>query len=81
MGRITIEIPQGIKRNYRIVSVDVAERILKELEQNIPADSLKDQASDEILGMWADREESPDEIASKLRQGWNRMHKNDSISD
>ncbi|CAN5616577.1 hypothetical protein BH20ACI4_BH20ACI4_05180 [soil metagenome] len=31
---------------------------------------------DEILGLWADREESVEKIARDLRKGWNRSEKN-----
>ena len=34
MGQITIEVPQRIKRNYRIADRDFAERFLLDLEKS-----------------------------------------------
>ena len=36
----------------------------------------KEAADEEILGLWADRKESVEEIARELRNGWNRNKKN-----
>ncbi|MDQ3323931.1 MAG: hypothetical protein M3525_16070 [Acidobacteriota bacterium] len=74
MGQITIEIPQKLNRTYRIVSENSAERVLSNLEQLLKKEnSIED---DEILGLWADREESTEEIARKLRKEWDRTGKN-----
>lgn len=74
MGQITIEIPQRISRNYRIVSEDSANEVLSKLERLVEEENKIDD--DEILGLWADREESVEEIARELRQGWDRSKKN-----
>ena len=70
MGQITIEIPQKVIRNYRIVSEDSAREVLTKLEHLVEEENKIDD--DEILGLWADRKESVEEIARKLRQGWKR---------
>lgn len=66
MGQITIEIPQRVKRVYRIVSEESAKNVLDKL------DSLVKEANhvgeNSILGLWADREESAEEIARDLRK-------------
>lgn len=76
MGQITIEIPQRISRNYRIVSEDSANEVLSKLERLVEEENKIDD--DEILGLWADREESVEEIAQRLRKKSNdRSLKND----
>lgn len=65
MGQITIEIPQKISKTYRIVSEDSAEQVISNLEIIVTKEnSVEDE---EILGLWADREESVEEIAKDLR--------------
>jgi hypothetical protein len=76
MGQITIEIPQKIDRNYRIVSEDSAKEVLSKLEHLVEAENKVDD--DEILGLWAEREESVEEIAGALRKKSNhRLLRND----
>ncbi len=76
MGVITIEIPQGVNRKYRIVSESSAKEVLSELENLVKRENKIDD--DEILGMWADRKESAGEIARNLRRRSNdRSLKND----
>lgn len=76
MGQITIEIPQKLNRTYRFVSEDSAKKVLCNLDRMAKREnSVKD---DEILGLWADREESVEEIARDLRKKTNdRSLKND----
>ena len=70
MGQITIEIPQSVQRNYRIISVDSANDILSKIEILVKDENnIKD---DEVLGMWADRPESVEEISQTLRNSWDR---------
>jgi hypothetical protein len=75
MGQITIEVPQKLRRTYRIVSEDSANEVLKKLDVMVKEANHIDD--DGILGLWADREESVDEIAMKLRKGWNRKNADD----
>ena len=79
MGQITIEIPQNISRTFRIqASDDSIKQILSELEKLAGSEnSSMTNEPDEVLGIWADREESADEIARKLRRSWDRTAKND----
>ncbi len=76
MGVITIEIPQGVNRKYRIVSEDSADEVLSKLESLVKNENKIND--DEILGLWSDRKASANEIAKKLRQKSNdRSLKND----
>lgn len=76
MGQITIEIPQSVNRKYRIVSESSAKKVLSDLEQMLKKENSVDD--DEILGLWADREQSAEEIARDLRKKSNdRSLKND----
>lgn len=36
MGQITIEVPQKVNRNYRIVDHEVADEIINRLEKTVP---------------------------------------------
>ncbi|MDQ3711359.1 MAG: hypothetical protein M3388_03990, partial [Acidobacteriota bacterium] len=76
MGQITIEIPQSVNRNYRIVSESSAKKVLSNLEHLVKTEN--DIADNEILGLWSDRKESVEDIASELRRkSNNRSLKND----
>ncbi len=76
MGQITIEIPQSVNRNYRLVSESSAKKVLSNLERLVKTEN--EVADDEILGLWADRKESVEEIADELRRKSNdRSLKND----
>jgi hypothetical protein len=66
MGQITIEIPQSVNRNYRIVSEKSADKVLLNLEHLVKEEN--DIADDEILGLWSDREETAEDIAKHLRR-------------
>ncbi len=69
MGQITIEIQQSVNRKYRIVSESSARKVLSNLEQMLKKEnSIED---DEILGLWADRDQSAEEIARDLRRNSN----------
>lgn len=74
MGQITIEIPQKVNRTYRLVSEDAAKKVLSNLDKMVKQENSVED--DEILGLWADRKESVEEIARELRKGWNRTKKN-----
>lgn len=80
MGQITIEIPQSINRKYRIVSEKSAKKVLSKIEHLLQQENKTED--DEILGLWADRDESVEEIALQLRlKTNNRSFKDDSILD
>ncbi|MDQ3635404.1 MAG: hypothetical protein ACR2MD_18525 [Aridibacter sp.] len=65
MGQITIEIPQKTSKTYRIVSEDSAKRIISNIEIEVTKENSVED--DEILGLWADRDETVEEIAMDLR--------------
>jgi len=66
MGQITIEIPQRVTKNYRIVSENSAKKVLSNLERLVKKENSVED--DKILGLWADREESAEGIARELRK-------------
>lgn len=70
MGQITIEIPQKLNRTYRFVSEDSAKKVLSNLDEMARQENSVED--DDILSLWADREESVEQIAQKLRRGWNQ---------
>lgn len=80
MGQLVIEVPQNVNRSYQIKDADFGEQLLQDLEEmkreaksgKVPAiipprrNSLKEDG-DAVLGIWADREESAEEIARRIR--------------
>lgn len=75
MGQLVIEIPENINRLFRIKDKKFTKKLLAELEENevkksnfIPPrrNSLKEDLEN-AFGIWADREESAEEIAQKIR--------------
>lgn len=75
MGQLVIEVPQNINLKFSVQSVEVADEILrlvkkpKKLETirlEYPYD-LDDVDGGEAVGIWADREETADEIARAIR--------------
>ena len=78
MGQVVIELPQKVNLTYRFDDTKTGEKILKNLDDlaeersKTPAimpprrNSLKEDG-DAILGIWADRTESAEEIARKIR--------------
>jgi len=56
MGVITIEVPQEMKKAYRIVSEDSARDVIDELDRLVKKANRVDLS--EIVGLWADRHES-----------------------
>ncbi|HSK72867.1 MAG TPA: hypothetical protein VK892_14290 [Pyrinomonadaceae bacterium] len=81
MGQVTIEIPQNVNRSYQINDSEFGEKLLSDLEdfekkakaEETPAiipprrHSLKEDLA-EVVGIWADREESAEEIARQIRE-------------
>jgi hypothetical protein len=80
MGQVTIEIPQNVNRLYRIDDSEFGERLLNDLEdfeEKTKAEktqaiipprrhSLKEDLA-QAVGVWANREESADETARRIR--------------
>jgi hypothetical protein len=76
MGEVVVELPLDVKRRFRIMNAEDAAAAIEQLEklEKKGLDSAQTEVTDdEVLGVWADRTESPDEIARQLRQG-NRLH-------
>jgi len=76
MGEVIIELPFEVRRRFRITdakaAADVIEK-LEKLERKTVGPAQEAVTDDEVLSVWANREETPDEIARQLRQG-NRRH-------
>jgi hypothetical protein len=75
MGQLVIEIPQNIVRSFRIKDNEFSEKLLLDLENksvknsNIipPRRNTLKEDGDAVLGIWANRKESGEEIARKIR--------------
>lgn len=50
MGQIIIEIPQSVNRTYRIVSEDVAQKLLSNLERLLKKENAVED--EDILSLW-----------------------------
>jgi len=74
MGVITVEVPQRIKENYRIDSEFKAKELIANLDRLGTKKKLRDLS--DIVGLWADRNESAEEIARELRRKSNSRLKN-----
>jgi len=59
MGQITIEIPQNISRNFRIISEESADKILSALERLAHKEMDEDE---DLLGVW----ELPEKPVNKI---------------
>lgn len=80
MGQVTIEIPQNVNRTYQVNDSEFGEQLLQNLEDFekkaktekmsaiIPPrrNSLKKDLA-AVVGIWADREETAEEIARRIR--------------
>ncbi len=82
MGQVVLEIPQNINRTFRIESEKRAAEILAQLENDrnnkieraitsgaieLPKRKRTKKISDDVLGIWADRPESGQEMARRIR--------------
>lgn len=80
MGQVIIEVPQEINRIFRLKDREQSEKLLRDLEEfeqngatsKTPAiipprrNSLNEDLA-AVVGIWADRPESAEEIARKIR--------------
>lgn len=77
MGQLVIEVPQNINIKVSVKSAEVVDEILrlvkkpkkklKTINLDLPYD-LEDIDENEAVGIWADREESAEEIAHQIRE-------------
>ena len=74
MGVITIEVPQSVRTTYKIESEDSAKDVIEELDKVATKKKYIDLS--DVLGIWADRDQSRDEIAEELRKNTNSRTKN-----
>ena len=71
MGEVAIELPIEGNRRFRITDAKTAAEVLEKLEnlEKKKSDRRPESATeDEVLSAWANRNETPDEIARQLRQ-------------
>ncbi len=64
MGSLTIEIPLKINRTFRVEDKEIAKKLLRELEEI----NKKKSAFDDVLGIWAERDEEEEDLTKNLRQ-------------
>jgi hypothetical protein len=64
MGSLTIEIPLKINRSFRVEDKKIAEKLLRDLEEI----NIKQSAFDDVLGIWAARDEKEEDLAKNLRR-------------
>lgn len=64
MGSLTIEIPLEVNRTFRVEDKQDAEKLLRELESL----NKKKSAFDDVLGIWAGREEKEEKLTERLRR-------------
>jgi hypothetical protein len=84
MGVIVIETPQNIKLNYSIEDIEAVKTLIQDLDNlslrlkknkkaktpsvEMPKDKLTLKDFDDVLGMWADREETGEQISNQIRE-------------
>lgn len=78
MGQVIVEIPQNFHKIYRINDSEFGEDLIDELEKRAdssrtphiiePSRQSIQTDGDAVLGIWADRKESAQEIAKKIRE-------------
>lgn len=71
MGLITIEVPQRVTKTYQIASEKKAKELIDNLDKMKQKKGKIRDLSD-VFGIWADRPESAEEIARKLRKSSNQ---------
>ncbi|CAN5332952.1 hypothetical protein BH20ACI1_BH20ACI1_14120 [soil metagenome] len=64
MGSLTIEIPLKVNRSFRVEDKKTAEKLLRELEEI----NQKKSAFDDVLGIWAERDEKEEDLTKSLRR-------------
>ncbi|HXH69956.1 MAG TPA: hypothetical protein VNI60_06360 [Pyrinomonadaceae bacterium] len=64
MGSLTIEIPLKINRSFRVEDKKIAEKLLRDLEEI----NKKQSAFDDVLGIWAKRDENEEDLTKSLRR-------------
>ncbi len=64
MGSLTIEIPLKVNCTFRVDDEQTAKKLLRELE-NL---NKKKSAFDDVLGIWAGREEKDKDLTENLRR-------------
>ena len=69
MGVITIKVPQDVNKTYRIASEAKARQLIDRLEGIETGKKRRDLG--DVVGLWAERSQTAEEIARELRRGSN----------
>lgn len=72
MGVITVEVPMPIDEDYTIESRLKAKKLIDSLRELGVKKKRRDLS--DVVGIWADRKESAEEIARELRRKSNMMN-------
>ena len=70
MGSLTIEIPLKVNRTFQVDDKKFATKLLRELENQ----EKNKGVFDDVLGIWANREETSEELTKELRQKSNKRN-------
>jgi hypothetical protein len=70
MGSLTGEVPFDLKRTFKVKDKEFAEKLLQELENQ----SENKGVFDDVVGIWANRQESSDELTKSLRKKSNNRN-------
>lgn len=80
MGVITIEVPQSVKKTYRISSEESGKAVISGVEKLVRSAANGDSklpgktvSLKGLVGLWADRPESAEEIAREIRRKNSRI--------
>jgi len=77
MGEVVIEMPFKGERRFRITDAKAAAEVIEKLENLEKKNSGRapeDVTDDEVLSVWANWRETPDEIARQLRHENRLLH-------
>lgn len=70
MGSLTIEIPLKVNQKFRVEDKKFATKLLRELENQ----GKNKGVFDDVLGIWANREKTSEELTKDLRQKSNKRN-------
>ncbi len=70
MGSLTIEVPFDLKRTFKVKDKEFAARLLQELENQPESKGV----FDDVVGIWANCQESSDELTKTLRKKSNNRN-------
>ncbi len=66
MGSLTIEVPFKVNRSFSVEDEKFAKKLLRDLENQEKKRSKG--IFDDVLGIWANRQENEEDLTKKLRR-------------